>query len=115
MDIIIGWFQSLRGDDPEILDDEMPPTIEDGGPASRTRSTVPEYDRDAVKAESKNFALKHFGLYPENNSDEESEESEPSEELLNQSSSAHGTPNELKNLTKKKLNELLQTSFDSNC
>ena len=90
-DDIIGWFQFLRGDDPEISDDEMPPTIEDSGPASRTRSTVPEYDRDAVKAESKNFALKHFGLYPENNSNEESEESEPPEELSNQS---HGTPNE---------------------
>ena len=62
-DNIIGWFQSLRGGDREISDDDMP--------ASGTRSTstpVPEYDRARVKAESKNFALKHFGLYPENNS-----------------------------------------------
>ena len=55
-------------------------------------STAISYDRSSFKSESKNFAPKHFGLYPENNSNEESEESEPSEELSNQS--AHGTPNE---------------------
>ena len=67
-DNIIKWFQSLRGTNPEISNDkiEMPP-IQDG-PASRTRSTSippPEYDRAGFKSESKNFALKHFGLYPE--------------------------------------------------
>ena len=78
-DNIIKWFQSLRGTNPEICNDEMPP-IQDG-PASRTRSTStpppqscsstkglcppPEYDRSGFKSQSKNFALKHFGLYPE--------------------------------------------------
>ena len=73
---IIEWFQSLRGTNPEISNDEMP-----DGPASRTRSTStpppqscsstkglcppPEYDRSGFKSQSKNFALKHFGLYPE--------------------------------------------------
>ena len=63
---IIEWFQSLRGTKPEISNDEMP-SMQDG-PASRTRSTSippPEYDRAGFKSESKNFALKHFGLYPE--------------------------------------------------
>ena len=39
---IIEWFQSLRGTNPEISNDEMP-----DGPASRTRYTStppPEYD-----------------------------------------------------------------------
>ena len=67
-DNIIKWFQSLRGTNPEISNDkiEMPPMQD--GPASRTRSTSippPEYDRAGFKSESKNFALKHFGLYPE--------------------------------------------------
>ena len=31
-------------------------------------STAISYDRSSFKSESKNFALKHFGLYPENNS-----------------------------------------------
>ena len=68
-DIIMKWFQSLRGTNPEISNEEMPPMQD--GPASRTRSTSnlpPEYDRNGFKSESKNFALKHFGLYPENNS-----------------------------------------------
>ena len=64
---IIEWFQSLRGTKPEISNDEMP-SMQDG-PASRTRSStsIPplEYDRAGFKSESKNFALKHFGLYPE--------------------------------------------------
>ena len=63
---IMEWFQSLRGTKPEISNDEMP-SMQDG-PASRTRSTSippPEYDRAGFKSESKNFALKHFGLYPE--------------------------------------------------
>ena len=55
---IIEWFQSLRGTKPEISNDEMP-SMQDG-PASRTRSTTTGF-----KSESKNFALKHFGLYPE--------------------------------------------------
>ena len=62
-DNIIKWFQSLRGTNPEISNDEMP-----DGPASRTRYTStppPEYDRSGFKSQSKNFALKHFGLYPE--------------------------------------------------
>ena len=100
-DNIIGWFQSLRGGDPEISDDNEIPPMEDhapavAGPASRTRSTstlVPEYDRATVKSESKNFALKHFGLYPENNSNsqnlnEESEGTETSEELLSEQPSS---------------------------
>ena len=65
-DNIIKWFQSLRGTNPEISNEEMPPMQD--GPASRTRSTStlpPEYDRNGFKSESKNFALKHFGLYPE--------------------------------------------------
>ena len=73
---IIERFKSLRGTNPEISNDEMP-----DGPASRTRSTStpppqscsstkglcppPEYDRSGFKSQSKNFALKHFGLYPE--------------------------------------------------
>ena len=68
---ILEWFQSLRGTKPEISNDEMP-SMQDG-PASRTRSTSTpppstppsEYDRAGFKSESKNFALKHFGLYPE--------------------------------------------------
>ena len=63
---IIEWFQSLRGTKPEISNDEMP-SMQDG-PASRTRSTStppPEYHRAGFKSKSKNFALKHFGLYPE--------------------------------------------------
>ena len=67
-DNIIKWFQSLRGTNPEISNDEIErPPVQDG-PASRTRSTSippPEYDRAGFKSESKNFALKHFGLYPE--------------------------------------------------
>ena len=67
-DNIIKWFQSLRGTNPEISNDEIEmPSVQDG-PASRTRSASippPEYDRAGFKSESKNFALKHFGLYPE--------------------------------------------------
>ena len=63
---IIEWFQSLRGTKPEISNDEMP-SMQDGT-ASRTQSTSTppaEYDRAGFKSKSKNFALKHFGLYPE--------------------------------------------------
>ena len=67
-DNIIKWFQSFRGTNPEISNDEIEmPSVQDG-PASRTRSASippPEYDRAGFKSESKNFALKHFGLYPE--------------------------------------------------
>ena len=67
-DNIIKWFQSLRGTNPEISNDEIEmPSVQDGL-ASRTRSASippPEYDRAGFKSESKNFALKHFGLYPE--------------------------------------------------
>ena len=38
MDIIIGWFQSLRGAVRAISNEELPP-MEDG-PAGRTRSTL---------------------------------------------------------------------------
>ena len=43
------------------------PSMQDGT-ASRTQSTSTppaEYDRAGFKSKSKNFALKHFGLYPE--------------------------------------------------
>ena len=91
---IIEWFQSLRGTKPEISNDEMP-SMQDG-PASRTRSTStlpPEYDRNGFKSESKNFALKHFGLYPEENSSEYSNEGSE-EEHSNQSGSDENTLNE---------------------
>ena len=74
-----------------IIEDNKMPELEAvvvTGPARRTRSTsimapdffqsAPGYDLTAFKSESKNFALKHFGLYPENNSN--SEENEPSED-----------------------------------
>ena len=65
-DNIIKWFQSLRGTNPEISNDEMPP-IQDG-PASRTRSTSTQPSE-----------------YPEENSPESNEGSE--EEHSNQSGS----------------------------
>ena len=36
---IIEWFQSLRGTNAEISNDEMPPMQEQDGPARGTRST----------------------------------------------------------------------------
>ena len=39
-DNIIEWFQSLRGTDAEISNDEMPPMQEQDGPAGRTRSAT---------------------------------------------------------------------------
>ena len=38
-DNIIEWFQSLRGTNAEISNDEMPPMQEQDGPARGTRST----------------------------------------------------------------------------
>ena len=93
-DNIIKWFQSLRGTNPEISNEEMPPMQD--GPASRTRSTStlpPEYDRNGFKSESKNFALKHFGLYPEENLSEYFNEGSE-EEHSNQSGSDENTLNE---------------------
>ena len=71
-DNIIKWFQSVRGTNPEISNDEMPP-IQDG-PASRTRSTSTQPSE-----------------YPEENSPESNEGTE--EEHSNQSGSDENTPN----------------------
>ena len=93
-DNIIKWFQSLRSTNPEISNEEMPPMQD--GPASRTRSTSnlpPEYDRNGFKSESKNLAVKHFGLYPEENLSEYSNEGSE-EEHSNQSGSDENTLNE---------------------
>ena len=67
-DNIIKWFQSLRGTNPEISNDEIEmPSVQDG-PASRTRSTSTQPSE-----------------YPEENSPESNEGSESSsdENILN--------------------------------